>query len=210
MSIARTPMTPVCPHTGDVPGGSALSGSAALSAPTRTHHAAKRYAARATIAVAIATMLTACALPEKKLPPGTAVAQVYSTLGQPRERYPLDDGITRLLWPTKPFGETTLAVDVDASGKVVKTFQVLDNAYFYQAVPDKWTQKDVLSHFGEPVCKQYFSLSHRAAWSYRYMDAGVWYGMFVFLFDDNGVLRGTQKAPDPLRDPDRRAFDGLC
>ncbi len=163
------------------------------------------------VATAALATLAACALPQQKLPPGTPVARVYSTLGQPRERYPLDNGVTRLLWPTQPFGETTTAVDIDASGKVVQVAQVLDNAYFYQAVPDKWTQQDVLSHFGQPVCKQYFQLSHRAAWSYRYMDAGVWYSMFVFLFDDNGVLKGTQKSPDPLHDPDRRfGFGELC
>jgi hypothetical protein len=206
MSIARSLMDRLARRTPQ----DALRNSSRDATPLpRT--AGKRYAQCLTLAVATASALAACAMPEKKLPAGTPVAQVYSTLGQPRERYPLDDGITRLLWPTRPFGETTVAVDVDASGKVLQTIQVLDNRYLYQAIPDKWTQKDVLSHFGEPVCKQYFSLSHRAAWSYRYMDAGVWYSMFVFLFDDQGVLRGTQKAPDPMHDPDHHmGLDGLC
>jgi hypothetical protein len=30
--------------------------------------------------------------------------------------------------------------------------------------------------------------------------------MFSFYFDDHGVLRLTQKTPDPLHDPDRRSM----
>jgi hypothetical protein len=29
--------------------------------------------------------------------------------------------------------------------------------------------------------------------------------MYSFYFDDQGILRTTQKTPDPLHDPDRRS-----
>jgi hypothetical protein len=38
------------------------------------------------------------------------------------------------------------------------------------------------------------------------MEAGYWYMMFSFYFDAQGIVRLTQKTPDPLHDPDRRSF----
>ncbi len=127
-------------------------------------------------------------------------------LGPPREIYDLPNGNKRLMWPTQPLGEFTTAADIDASGKVVTVRQVLNENEFYKAQIGMWTKKDVLVNFGRPVETSYFPLMKREVWTYRYMEANVWYMMYSFYFDEQGIVRLTQKTPDPLHDPDRRNF----
>lgn len=148
--------------------------------------------------------LSACAAPWQRFAPGDDISQVTASLGKPRESYQLANGVRRLLWPTQPMGETTTAADVDTSGKLLSIQQVLTNNSFAQAEIGKWQQRDILAHFGKPVEKSYFPLMKLNVWTYRYMDADVWYMMYNFYFDNNGVLQRTSKSPDPLHDPDRR------
>jgi len=93
---------------------------------------------------------------------------------------------------------------IDASGKIVTVRQVLQPNEFYRSEIGKWTRSDVLVNFGRPVETSYFPLMKREVWTYRYLEDNYWYMMFSFYFDDQGVLRLTQKSPDPLHDPDRR------
>ncbi len=102
------------------------------------------------------------------------------------------------MWPTQPMGETTTAADIDASGKIVTVRQVLQPNEFYRAEIGKWTKSDVLVNFGRPVETSYFPLMKREVWTYRYLEDNVWYMMYSFYFDDQGIVRLTQKTPDPL------------
>lgn len=126
--------------------------------------------------------------------------------GQIREIYDLPGGGKRLMWPTQPMGETTTAADVDASGKVVAVRQVLQPSEFYKAQIGTWTKQDVLVHFGRPEETAYFPLMKREVWSYRYLENNVWYQLYHFYFDPEGILRLTQKTPDPLHEPERNRF----
>jgi hypothetical protein len=156
--------------------------------------------------VAGALLLTACAQPWQAVQPGADASALTARLGPPREVYDLPNGSKRLMWPTQPLGEYTTAADVDASGKVINVRQVLDENEFYKAQIGVWTKKDVLVNFGRPVETSYFPLMKREVWTYRYMEANVWYMMYSFYFDDQGIVRLTQKTPDPLHDPDRRSM----
>ncbi|MCY0387740.1 hypothetical protein OVY01_10935 [Robbsia sp. Bb-Pol-6] len=147
--------------------------------------------------------LGACAAPWQRFTAGEDASRVTAALGSPKESYPLPDGGHRWLWPTRPFGETTTAADVDAAGRLVSIRQVLTNESFAQVVVGQWTREDVQRHFGLPEETAYYPLMRRAVWSYRYMDADVWYMLYHFYFDDAGIVRSTQKTPDPLHDPDR-------
>ena len=151
-----------------------------------------------------AVMLTGCAQPWQQFQPGEDQSALITHLGAPRETYDLPNGNRRLMWPTQPMGETTTAADVDAAGKILSVRQVLQPNEFYRAEVGKWTRDDVLVNFGRPVETSYFPLMKREVWTYRYLEDNVWYMMFSFYFDDQGVLRTTQKSPDPLHDPDRR------
>jgi len=155
-------------------------------------------------ACAVVLVVCACAQPHQKIAPGSDQAAAISELGPPRETYPLPNGGKRLMWPTQPMGTTTTAVDIDASGKVVSVRQVLQENEFYRAQVGTWTRDDVLVNFGRPFETAYFSRMQREVWSYRYLENNITYLIFNFYFDDQGVLRLTQKTPDTARDPSMR------
>lgn len=46
----------------------------------------------------------------------------------------------------------------------------------------------------------------REVWTYRYLEDNVWYMMYSFYFDDRGILRLTQKTPDPMHDKERHGL----
>ncbi|MEM5328992.1 hypothetical protein VSR34_20700 [Paraburkholderia sp. JHI2823] len=153
-----------------------------------------------------ALALAGCAQPWQQFHAGDDAQAVVARFGPPAEIYDLPDGGKRLMWPTQPMGETTTAADIDASGKVVNLRQVLQPNEFYRAEIGKWTRTDVLVNFGRPVETAYFPLMKKEAWTYRYLEDNVWYMLYSFYFDEQGILRLTQKTPDPLHDPDRRSL----
>lgn len=173
-----------------------------------THVAHFARVGRRAAAALLVCALGACAAPWQRFTPGEDASRVTAALGSPKEIYALPDGAHRWFWPTRPFGETTTAADVDAAGRLVSIRQVLTNASFAQAVVGTWTREDVQQHFGLPEETAYYPLMKRAVWSYRYMDDDVWYMLYHFYFDDAGIVRSTQKTPDPLHDPDRH-FGGF-
>ena len=155
---------------------------------------------RFTLSFALTLTLSACVQPWDRFKAGEPESAVTAALGQPKETYDLPNGGKRLMWPTQPMGETTVAADIDADGKVVDVRQVLQPLEFYRAEPGKWTRADVLVNFGRPEETMYLPLVKREVWSYRYLEDNTWYQFFHFHFDDAGVLRSTQKSPDPLHD----------
>ncbi|VVE25893.1 lipoprotein [Pandoraea horticolens] len=154
------------------------------------------------VAGALTLSLTACLTPPwQQLPPsGASQAEVQAQLGKPREVYPLAPGVTRWLYPTKPFGEETIAADFDAQGRLLGTTQVLSTQEFNKVEIDKWTKTDILHHFGEPVETSYFPLMKREVWSYRFKQDDVWFSLMHFYFDAEGVVKTTQISPDPLHE----------
>jgi hypothetical protein len=163
-------------------------------------------ARRVASCIGLALLLSACAQPWQNYQPGADASTVTSRLGPPREVYDLPNGGKRLMWPSQPLGETTIAADIDGAGKIINVRQVLDENEFYKAQIGTWTKKDVLVNFGRPEETSYFPLMKREVWTYRYMESNVWYMLYSFYFDDNGVVRLTQKTPDPLHDPEDRHF----
>ena len=146
-----------------------------------------------------------CAQPYQRIEVGSDQAALIARMGPPKETYNLPNGGKRLMWPTQPMGTTTTAADIDASGKVVSARQVLQDNEFYRAEVGKWTRDDVLVNFGRPFETSYFPLMKREVWSYRYQESNVFYMIFNFYFDAQGILRQTQKSPDPLRDPSSKS-----
>ncbi len=159
---------------------------------------------RAALACCGALLLAGCAQPWQQFQQGEAESTIIARLGPPAEIYDLPNGGRRLMWPTQPMGETTTAADIDANGRIVRVRQVLQTNEFYKAEIGTWTKSDVLVNFGRPEETAYFPLMKREVWTYRYLEANVWYMLYSFYFDNNGILRLTQKTPDPLHDPDRR------
>ena len=158
---------------------------------------------RALAAAGLALLLSACAQPWQNYQAGADASTITARLGPPREVYDLPNGGKRLMWPTQPLGEFTTAADIDASGKIVNVRQVLDAERVLQGADRHLDEEGRARQLRPPVETSYFPLMKREVWTYRYMEANVWYMMYSFYFDDQGILRLTQKTPDPLHDPDR-------
>jgi hypothetical protein len=170
-------------------------------------HARRGLASLASLAsLACALALAGCANPWQEFQAGAPENALVARLGPPKETYTLPNGNRRLMWPTQPMGETTTAADIGPDGRALAIQQVLTATNFAQAVPQVWTQHDVLIHFGKPEETAYFPLMKREVWSYRYVESNIWYMLYHFYFDDQGVLQMTQKSMDPLHDEDRTRF----
>ncbi|CAM2143070.1 Lipoprotein [Pararobbsia alpina] len=157
-------------------------------------------------AIAIATLgigLAACAQPWQAFQPGVDQSAIIARFGQPKEVYDLPNGNKHLLWPTRPLGETTVGAEISPDGKLVNLDQMLTEQNFARVVVGQWTKHDIQMTFGLPEETAYFPLMKREVWSYRYMETNVWYKLYHFYFDDQGIVRLTQKTDDPLHDPDR-------
>ncbi|WP_321937018.1 MULTISPECIES: hypothetical protein [unclassified Paraburkholderia] len=156
---------------------------------------------------AVMALVAGCAQPWQSIVPGTDQSALIARLGPPRETYNLPDGGKRLMWPTQPMGTTNTVADIDTNGKVVSVRQVMQESEFNRARVNEWTRDDVLINFGRPAETAYFSRMQREVWSYRYVENNIDYMMFHFYFDNQGILRLTQKTPDPMRDRNlRRGF----
>ncbi|MFL9966077.1 hypothetical protein PQR02_34730 [Paraburkholderia sediminicola] len=149
-------------------------------------------------------VLMACTEPYRQVEAGADQSALVARLGPPKETYDLPNGGKRLMWPTQPMGMTTTAADIDASGKVLSVRQVLRDNEFFRAEVGKWTRNDVLVNFGRPFETAYFKRMNREVWSYRYVENNIEHLIYNFYFDDQGVLRQTQRSPDPQFDPSQR------
>jgi hypothetical protein len=159
---------------------------------------------RAVAIVSLTIGLAACVQPWQAFQPGANQSDLVARFGPPKEVYDLPNGNKNLLWPTRPLGETTVGAEISPDGKLVKLQQVLDQANFGRVVIGQWTKHDIQINFGLPEETAYFPLMKREVWSYRYVENNVWYKLYHFYFDDQGIVRLTQKTDDPLHDPDHR------
>jgi hypothetical protein len=158
------------------------------------------------LASAAALLLAGCANPWQRVQAGASQSDLVAKLGPPKEVYTLPDGNKRLLWPTRPLGETTTAAVVNPAGVVVNIEQALTVENFSQAQVGVWTQHDVQARFGLPEETGYFAGVKLTVWTYRYQQNNYWYMLYNFYFDDKGILRTTQNMVDPLRDPSLNAM----
>ena len=160
---------------------------------------------RFTRTYALTLALCACVQPWDRFKAGEPESAVTAALGQPKETYDLPNGGKRhLMWPTQPMGETTVAADIDLRGRQSRRRPPVccSTLEFYRAEPGKWTREDVLVNFRSSRRETMYLplVQAQEVWSYRYLEDNTWYQLFHFYFDDAGVLRSTQKSPDPLHD----------
>lgn len=124
---------------------------------------------------------------------------VKSRFGEPTNVFRLDNGNTRWLYSQQPMGPHVYAAEFNPEGALISFKDMLQTSELYKAQINVWTKKDVEQHFGEPAePKVYFQRMKREVWSYRFMQDNFWHMLYYFYFDDNGVLRHTEAAPDPL------------
>lgn len=113
------------------------------------------------------TLLTACSAyspPAQVI--GMTQAEMVAQMGQPDTVRQTTTG-TRLEFPRGPMGHHTWFVEVDLSGKVIQTEQVLKESNFSLITPGM-AQDDVLQRLGRPSTTQGLGRSRGVVWNYRY------------------------------------------
>lgn len=155
------------------------------------------------LACGLASLLAACAgnpFNAAAVQPGTARDAVIAQLGQPTRVVPLEQG-QRLQYSLQPMGQYAWMVDLDASGKVVRSRQVLTAAEFHRVEPGKWARRDVEREFGPPARVDGVSSWTGPILTYRWNDGS---DMFYHVYlDPQGVVRRAHPAMEFINAPDR-------
>lgn len=123
--------------------------------------------------------------------------QVVALMGPPETTRQIDGG-TRLEYPRGPYGLHTWFVDLDASGRVVRSEQVLTEARFTQINPGM-SADEVRARLGRPGEVQGLGRERGMVWSYRFVNPFCrWFQVEISL---ENVVRsaGYGEPPECVR-----------
>jgi outer membrane protein assembly factor BamE (lipoprotein component of BamABCDE complex) len=153
----------------------------------------------------LAALLAACAHPTNgwNVAPGTPQDQVIATMGRPSAVVPLAGGGQRLQYSMQPLGHYAFMVDLDASGKVVQSRQVMTPAEFHRIEPGKWTRDDVLREFGRPAWVDGVSSFQGSVWTYRWLENNNPMFYWVYL-EPKGVVQRAHPGMEYINFPNER------
>lgn len=126
--------------------------------------------------VAAAWAICACAgFAPADLPPGATVDQAIARMGAPTGRYRMSDGGERVEFARGPTGRHTYMLDFDASGRLVRSEQVLTERHFLE-LRIGMTSDEVLRRIGRPSDVRFLPRQQHQLWSYRYETPFcIWY-----------------------------------
>jgi hypothetical protein len=119
----------------------------------------------------LAALLSACALGPYSpggVPPGAPRDEVLRIMGPPTATYTMPDGHVRLEYNRMPAGRQTFMIDLDASGRMARWENVLDENYF-NAIQPGMTTAEVLRLIGPPSFASRYRLPEPGiTWNYRF------------------------------------------
>jgi len=121
-------------------------------------------------------------------------------MGTPTNTVPLPGGGQRLQYSLQPAGRYAWMVDLDASGRVLSTRQVLTEREFQRIVIGQWTRSDVEREFGPPAFVDRVGSWNGPVMNYRWRDlqgADMFYWVYL---DPNGIVG---RAHPGMEYPDR-------
>jgi hypothetical protein len=126
--------------------------------------------------------------------PGMTRDAVLSSWGRPTAELERG-GVHRLQYSRQPMGQSVVMVDLDASGRVVQSQEVMNLRHFAQIdVSGSTTAADILWAFGPPAKVDGVMAWKGDIWSYRWREMeDMWFWVY---FDPAGVVRRTQQGPD--------------
>jgi hypothetical protein len=137
------------------------------------------------------------------MPPGTPRDAVVARMGPPQRVVRIDGG-ERFQYSMQPYGQFAWMVDLDASGKVVRSRQVLTDANFQRIEPGKWTRDDVEREFGRPALIDGVASWDGPVMTYRWRDVQG-SDMFYWVYLDRGnVVRRAHPGMEFINAPDDR------
>jgi outer membrane protein assembly factor BamE (lipoprotein component of BamABCDE complex) len=156
-------------------------------------------AASAAVVAALAALAACTTYPfaPDAITTGEARADVLRVMGPPTATYAMPGGHERLEYNRMPFGRKTYMIDLDASGRVARWEQVLDEQHFQQVVPGMH-RADVLRLIGPPTYTGQYHLPRPGiTWLYRY-EAIPKCQLFEVAFDAAaGTVISGDYPPDP-------------
>ena len=155
------------------------------------------------VAAGLAVLLTACAgnpFDAYSVQPGSARDAVIARLGQPTRVVRLPAG-ERLQYSLQPFGQSAWMIDLDASGRVVRSRQVLTATEFNRIEVGKWTRDDVEREFGRPARVDGVVSWNGPIMTYRWNDGS---DMFYYVYlDRRNVVQRAHPGMEFINAPDR-------
>ncbi len=132
--------------------------------------------------------------------PGTSQQDVLSRYGQPTRTVALPGGGNRLQYSRQPSGQSVVMVDLDASGRVVQSREVMTIQAFSRIVPGQWTRADVEREFGPPGSIGRVGSFSGDVLTYRWRDLTLDKFYWVFV-NAAGVVEQTQQGVEYINYP---------
>jgi hypothetical protein len=150
-----------------------------------------------------AALLAGCASPwnSMNVPPGATRDDVIARAGQPVGVVALPGGGQRLQYTLQPLGFYAFMVDLDPSGRVVRTRQVMTEQEFLRIEDNRWTRDDVLREFGPPARIDAVRSWTGPVWQYHWYETGQGPMFWYVYFDPQGVVRRAHPAIEFLNGP---------
>jgi hypothetical protein len=155
--------------------------------------------------LAVAALAAACANPfhAYDLQPGATRQEALERLGRPTRIVPIPGG-ERLQYSLQPHGHYAWMVDLDASGRVVSSRQVLNAADFNRIAVGQWTRQDIEREFGPPMMITGVGNWDGPVMTWRWRDIAR-ADMFMHAFlDRNGVVQRWSQAMEYVNAPNDR------
>jgi hypothetical protein len=154
---------------------------------------------RGLLIAAVVCSLAACAsYGPGGIAAGESADTVVQRMGPPTARHALPDGGTRLEFARGPFGRDTYMIDVDASQRVTRVRQVLDERTF-EALPLGLSREEVRAQIGTPSNTMRIARQNLDIWSYRYFSNFCqWFQVSMDISTGKMVEKGY--GPDPMCD----------
>ncbi len=135
--------------------------------------------------------------------PGTPRQQVIERMGQPQRVVKLASG-ERLQYSMQPVGQFAWMVDVDSSGKVIGSRQVLTEGNFNRIEVGKWTRDDVEREFGRPAWVDTVASWRGPILTYRWRDVQR-SDMFYYVYlDERSVVQRAHPGMEFVNAPNDR------
>ena len=149
------------------------------------------------VALVIAGLL-GCSLMPERVPLGATRAEIESRLGRPTAVHDLADG-TRLQYSRQPAGQQVYNLDLDGSGHLRQTEQVMDAAWLQRIEVDRWTRETALLYLGRPALVEQVARWDGDIWTYRFQEITGPRQVHLHL-DGAGVVRKVMFTDEPLPD----------
>ena len=129
---------------------------------------------------------------------GATRTEIESRLGLPTAVHALADG-TRLQYSRQPAGQQVYNLDLDGSGHLRQTEQVMDAAWLQSIEVDRWTRETALLYLGRPALIERVALWDGDIWTYRFQELTGPRQVHLHL-DPAGVVRLVMFSDEPMPD----------